>query len=283
MPLAQAASTSASCACRKRPHDGQQVPGDAGHSGGAAGSSLASGGKRRQPAAGRDSQAGPAAASVAPKAASAALPQQQQQQSAAEPEQQAAAEPEQRDQQGAAPPAATQQDDEQPPDELPPPPPKLKPRRPFAPQSFYRQKAAGSSADGGSSGGGGGDNGSSVPARAPTPRELYLETQVHRLLLAAKAREASWKEAEARHGPGAQPPPEVWETYPTQQPAFDRADSLGLDVFSGELGCARIWICVLVRCSIKNECPWFQAHALCGCLLWLLRQLHSLPGMHLPM
>ena len=239
MPPAQAACGGAPCACRKRPHYEQQALGDAGHSGGAAGSSPASGGKRQQPPAGGDSQAGAAAASVAPSTASETLPPPpQQQQSAAEPEQQAAAEPEERDQQGAAPPTATQQDDEQPPDDLPPPPPKLKPRRPFAPQSFYRQKAAGSNAEGSSGGGGTGDYGSSVPARAPTPRELYLETQVHRLLLAAKAREASWKEAEARHGPGAQPPPEVWETYPTQQPAFDRADSLGLDVFSGELGCA---------------------------------------------
>lgn len=249
MPLTQA-SAGASCAGRKRPHDGAEAADGAGHARSAAGGSPASGGKRQQPAAGGDSRAPAAATSVEQSAASAAVPQQENQPPAEQ----------ERDQQGAAPPATAQAgDDEQPAPEteLPPPPPKLKPRRPFAPRSFYSHKApsSGSKADGGGGEGGGGGKGggSTQPSRAPTPRELYLETQVHRLLLAAKAREASWKAAEAQHGPGAQPPPEVFETFPTQQPAFERADSLGLDVFSGEQKRVRL---ALSRCCWQACCIW---------------------------
>ena len=245
MPLTQA-SAGASCACRKRPHDGQNAVEADEHACGDAGSGAAVGGKRQQPAAGGDSRA--RAVSVAPSAASSAQPQQGQQ-CAAVGQQQEAAEP-QREQQGAAPPAASQDAEQQPAAELPLPPPKLRPRRPFAPRSFYSNKAAGSNdADHGSGGGGG----SSLPSRPPSARELYLETQVHRLLLAAKAREASWKEAEARHGPGAQPAPDVFETYPTQQPAFDRADSLGLDVFSGEPGCELCLLCTAGDSGVHGQ------------------------------
>lgn len=242
MPLTQA-SAGASCACRKRPHDGQQGREESEHACGDAECGPAVGGKRQQPAAGGDSRAG--AVSVAQSAASAAQPQQEQQ-PVAEAEAQRAAEP-QREQQGAAPPAAAQDADQQAAAELPPPPPKLKPRRPFAPRSFYSSKAAGSNDAGG------GGSSSSLPSRPPSARELYLETQVHRLLLAAKAREASWKEAAARHGPGAQLAPDVFETYPTQQPAFDRADSLWLDVFSGELGCGLCLLCTAGDSGVHGQ------------------------------
>ena len=219
------ASASAPFSGRKRPLDDQGREQDAStiaeggcSKGRAGGGSPASGGRRQQPAAADGGQA--ASASVQQSAAGPRGQQQQQQQA----EDQCPAVAERREQQGAAPPA-----EEQP--APPPPPPKLKPRRPFAPRTFYRQSTGG--------GGGGSAGGSGSGSRAPTPRELYLETQVHRLLQAARAREASWREAEARHGPGAAPPPEVFETFPTQQPAFERADSLGLDVFSGEAALER--------------------------------------------
>ncbi|KAL4448454.1 hypothetical protein ABPG75_005673 [Micractinium tetrahymenae] len=70
-------------------------------------------------------------------------------------------------------------------------------------------------------------------ARLPTAAEAAFEVRLQRSLQLTRERAARWKAEEAE---GAARAAEVWEEFPTQQPAFDRADSEpGLDVFSVEV------------------------------------------------
>lgn len=67
--------------------------------------------------------------------------------------------------------------------------------------------------------------------RLPTAAEAAFEARLQRSLQLARERAERWKAEEAD---GLARAAHVWEEFPTQQPAFDRADSQpGLDVFSG--------------------------------------------------
>lgn len=75
-----------------------------------------------------------------------------------------------------------------------------------------------------------------------TRGDFVSNEQLRHILMGVRQRLGRWQHEEAS---GEAAPPPVWQTFPTQQPAFDLADSQpGLDVFSGEScrcnhGCVR--------------------------------------------
>ncbi|KAL4438218.1 hypothetical protein ABPG77_010579 [Micractinium sp. CCAP 211/92] len=69
--------------------------------------------------------------------------------------------------------------------------------------------------------------------RLPTAAEAAFEARLQRSLQLARERAERWKAEEAE---GLERAAHVWEEFPTQQPAFERADSQpGLEVFSVEV------------------------------------------------
>lgn len=88
--------------------------------------------------------------------------------------------------------------------------------------------------------------------RLPTAAEAAFEARLQRSLQLARERAERWKVEEAEGLAGAAT---VWEEFPTQQPAFDRADSQpGLEVFSG--GCCNHAAELRSPCTRASSAPW---------------------------
>ena len=128
-----------------------------------------------------------------------------------------------------------------PPPQPPPPPPPAPPRR-FNSKSFY---------------------GSRLHSGVSTAgRHQQVEDRVLHFLKNVRQRVVRHQQAaEGQPGGPAAAAACMWEVFPTQQPAFDLADSHpGLEVFSG--GCSSFTETAFESCPrLALACPWHSANA----------------------